>query len=143
MPELCRATPGDLAAIMELERTCFDAARRASRASLRRSLRSPRQSVWVLDDGELVGALVLWHFPKTLRIYGIAIRPDRQGSGLGARLMDHARSLASGRIVLEADAADARLLRWYEAQGFERIREIPGFYLDGRAAWRLEWRPSK
>lgn len=137
MPEPRRADLADLDELLELEAAAFDAPRRASRASLRRSLTSARQSVWVIGS-PVVASLVLWHFPRCLRVYGVAVHPDAQGQGLGARLMAHATALSPGRIVLEADARDARLLAWYHGQGFRQVRLIDGFYLDGRAAWRLE-----
>lgn len=142
MPEVRRAVQADLDAIARLERAAFQPWRRSSRDSLRRSMHSPRQSVWVWDDGTVAGSLVLWHHDRTLRVYGVAVDPARQGHGIGASLMRHAEQLArdSGkqRVVLEADAEDTRLLAWYEGQGYRRDHRIDDFYGPGRPAWRLE-----
>lgn len=142
MPELRRAVQADLDAIARIEKEAFQPWRRSSRDSLRRSLQSPHQSVWVFDDGAIGGAIVLWHHERTVRVYGIAVDPARQGQGIGRRLMDHAEGLAretgKERVVLEADADDERLLAWYEGNGYRRDHRLDDFYAPGHAAWRLE-----
>lgn len=141
MRDIRRAGPDDLQALMDLEEACYDPERRQSRASIRRSLHSPMQSVWVIeDDAGIAADLILWHHKRRLRVYGVAVRPDLQGKGLGRALVLHAETLAPGHIVLEADARDERLVRWYEAQGYEKKRLKADFYGPGRHAWRLERR---
>lgn len=140
-----RARPGDLAAVRAVEEAAFQPHRRASPASLRRSLHSPMQSVWVaVREKKVLGILVLWHFPKALRVYDVAVRPDTQGLGIGHALMAKAHALArrSGaeRIILEAQD-ESRLLRWYESQGYRRVRKREGFYAPGKHAWRMERGP--
>lgn len=141
MPDVRRATPADLAGIRALEAIAFDPARRASRASLARSLDSTSQEVWVIDQDGIVGSLVLWLHPKTVRVYGIAVRPDLQGHGLGRALMRtaerEARRRGAGQVVLEADALDTRLVEWYEDQGYRRVAQRPDFYAPGRPAVRM------
>jgi ribosomal protein S18 acetylase RimI-like enzyme len=139
VPELRRATLEDLPALVELEHLCFDEPRRSSPASLRRSLQSALQTVWVAEDEfGLRVALILWHHPNSLRIYGVAVRPDLQGHGLGQEALRHAESMAQGRIMLEADDQDSRLLTWYERQGFQKQKFLADFYGPGRSAWRLQ-----
>jgi len=133
-----RAGPADLDALVALEAACFDPPRRASRRSLARSLRSPRQEVWVVRDGGVVAALVVWRHRRLLRIYSLAVLPDRQGSGLGRALVAHAEAMAPGRVVLEADVLDGRLVAWYSALGYRVVAERPDFYGPGRPAVRME-----
>ena len=141
MPAIRRATPDDMPALLALEEACYDPARRESPATIRRSLHSPHQSVWVIEDSRgLAADLYLWHHKKTVRVYGVAVRPDVQGKGFGRALVLHAETLSPGRIVLEADAADERLLYWYEAQGYVKQDLMPDYYAPGRHAWRLEKR---
>ncbi|MES2154120.1 MAG: N-acetyltransferase [bacterium] len=141
---LRRATLADLDAIAALEEVCFQDYRRASRGSLRRSLASPKQSVWVVDaygGSGLAALLVLWHFPHRVRIYDIATHPDARGQGLGAVLMAHAESEARGAgcqwLSLEAEQADPRLVGWYEGQGFTTVARLRDFYHDGCHALRM------
>lgn len=142
-----RAQPSDLAAILQLEVASFQDYRRASPASLRRSITSGHQSFWVIDapeppkTGPLAALLVLWHFPKTWRVYDIATHPDARGHGFGRELMQHAESLArkAGATVmsLEAEEQDKRLVAWYESQGYDVVDRLPHFYHNGCSAVRM------
>lgn len=145
-----RATRHDLPAIQALEAECFQDYRQASAASLRRSLASPRQSVWVVDaegtsgttrPGRLWALLVLWHHPKRLRIYDIATHPDARGRGLGGALMAHAEAQArkdkADLLTLEAEELDPRLVTWYEQQGFRTVARLTDYYHEGCSALRM------
>ena len=46
------------------------------------------------EDGEILGALVLIEKEEGLLFDNIAVRPSRQGEGIGRRLMEHAESEA-------------------------------------------------
>lgn len=102
------------------------------------------QTVWVQDDaaGRISVAMILWSHPQTIRIYGVHVRPDHQGRGLGRALVLRAEELAiatgRARVVLEADADDVRLLDWYGRQGYRCMGLREDFYAPGRHAWRLE-----
>lgn len=142
-----RARRTDLPAIRALEAACFQPYRQASVASLRRSLSSRRQSVWVLDGkggrkpGRLDGLLVLWHHRHRLRVYDVAVHPERQGTGLGRALLAHTEALARKHgcawVSLEADPKEPGLLAWYERQGYASVARLPAYYKDGRAAVRM------
>ncbi len=138
-----RGRPSDLAGLLALEEACFQPWRRASPRSLLRSLRSPRQSVWVVDGGGdgLAALLVLWHHKRRIRVYDVATRPDLQGQGIGLALMAHTERLArkggARDVSLEADAKDAPLIRWYRHQGYAVVDRMPHFYVGGRPAVRM------
>ena len=60
--------------------------------------RVSEDAVWVLQDGPaIVGILVLLSAPKYLLLDNIAIAPERQGRGLGRRLLAFAESEALRR----------------------------------------------
>lgn len=136
------ATVEDLPMLENLEALAYQPYRRSSRASLLRSLRSQRQTVWIGRTTKPVASMVLWHFRHTLRIYAITVHPDAQGQGLGTKMLQFAKAHApkGGRLVLEADAQDPGLLSWYEHRGFEQVAFKPDFYGKGNHAWRLELR---
>lgn len=145
-PKPRRANLHDLAAIEKLEVACFQDYRRASEASLRRSLASPTQSVWVVDGkgppgAHLVGLLVLWHFRHRVRVYDIATDPDARGQGIGAMLLAHAESLARSSgcpwMTLEAEEADQRLVAWYQKHGYTVVDHLVDFYHGGCHAVRM------
>ncbi len=135
----------DLAALLQLEQRCFEQERRASRRSLRQSIRSATQRVRVLDsDGRLAAAAVHFIYPRSLRIYSIATAPEYRGQGLGRILVEDATRIATGlgktQIILEAAADDQRLLSWYDALGLRRIAILPDYYAAGQAAVRMRRR---
>jgi GNAT superfamily N-acetyltransferase len=67
--------------------------------------------------------------------YDRAVAPERQGEGLGARLLaradETARALGLPELRLGTNQAFAANLRFYAAQGFEVMEEKP--YLNGVA----------
>jgi ribosomal protein S18 acetylase RimI-like enzyme len=139
-----RAKPSDLPAIQELELACFEEYRQASAASLKRSLSSPHQSVWVIDAPDrksLWSLLVLWHFPHRLRVYDVCTHPDARGHGHGRDLMHHAEALARKAgcdwMTLEAEEQDPRLVGWYESQGYQVVDRLKDFYHKGCGAVRM------
>ncbi|SEO94084.1 N-acetyltransferase [Paenibacillus sp. OV219] len=84
------------------------------------------------DDGEIVGAYVLLDTrPKTVEIMNIAVREDKQGKGLGKRLIVHAiiYSKERGYKQLEIGTGNSSLgqLGLYQKCGF-RIVSIESDY---------------
>ncbi|MEK6975011.1 MAG: N-acetyltransferase [Candidatus Thermoplasmatota archaeon] len=138
-----RATLADFEAVRTLEQAAFQPYRQASLRSLRRSLTSKRQSVWVIDgDDGLDALLVLWHHPHRLRVYDVASHPDRHGQGLGYRMMQHTEALARTEgcdwVSLEADPKEPGLVPWYKRQGYSIVgRPLPHYYHNGNAAVRM------
>ena len=59
------------------------------------AMRTAAGQVWVLDQsGEIAGILVLQDGPDCFLLDNIAVRPDRQGSGVGRQLLDFAEAQA-------------------------------------------------
>lgn len=143
------AASSDEQGLSELEGSCFDEDRRASRQSLRRSLNSARQVVRVIDlpptndrpPSALLGAAIFWLYPRSLRIYSVAVRPESRGGGWGRLLVADAFRLARAqglaRITLEADQGNKVLIRWYESQGFRVTGQLSSYYAPGRHAVRM------
>ncbi len=138
------ATERDFDDLWRLECASFDQARRGSRRSLRRSLRSRRQRVRLarLAAGEpAVAAATLMLHPHTVRIYSVAVAPELQGRGLGQALVQDAALLAAAararRVSLEVDALDTALVAWYERQGFAVVQRLDDYYGSGRPALRM------
>lgn len=136
------ALPKDLPALLALEQSLFSEERQESRAGLRRSLHSAHQEVWVIREGAgLLGSMTLRLYPKSLRIYSLAVARHQQGRGLGDVLMkkaaSRARSLGKISLRLEADAANERLMHWYQGLGFQLESVLPDYYGPGTSAWRM------
>ena len=146
-PLIATATERDFTDLWCLECACFEEARRSSRRSLRRSLRSGHQIVRLARleaAGAVVAYAVLMRHPRTLRIYSVAVAPDRQGQGLGKALVQDAIELAAGarcdQVSLEVDALDRALVSWYERQDFALTQQLDDYYGPGRPALRMRRR---
>jgi GNAT superfamily N-acetyltransferase len=100
------------------------------------------------SDGEIMGHLQLTGTddPRQVEIKNMAVREDRQGQGVGRRLIQAAVDLvaaeAATTILVATAAADIGNLRFYQRQGF-RMRSVerdaftpatgypPGLLIDG------------
>jgi GNAT superfamily N-acetyltransferase len=84
--------------------------------------------VWVLDDeGALAGVLVLEDGPDCFLLNNIAVRPDRQGLGLGRMLLDFTEAEAVRRgwkaVTLYTNALMVKNIAIYAGRGYvERER---------------------
>lgn len=84
-------------------------------------------------DGELVGLVEMIPQADHLLIENIAVRPGRQGSGLGSRLLDHAEAtafaLGLGEVRLYTNALFTSNIDFYARRGYEDYKRgsvVPG-----------------
>jgi len=136
------ATLKDLPAIEQIEEICFHDALRSSPRALRHSFKSPIQSVWVAVAGrEMAGAMVLYHHPRSIRIFSIAVLPAFRGGGAGRQMMEKALKLAKkadcAAVTLEAEHSSRTLINWYEKFGFEVRKTLRDYHSLGRHAVRM------
>lgn len=137
------ATLEDLPAIEAIEKSCFHADLRVSPRALRYSFKSPIQSVWAAVSGrnKTIGAMVLYHHPRSIRIFSIAVLPAFRGSGAGRQMME--KALAAARlagcaaVTLEAERSKRKLISWYEKFGFEIRQTLRDYHSSGRHAVRM------
>ena len=98
--------------------------------------------VSVVDDGEeIVGVLVLIEGKGSLLLDNIAVRPSRQGEGIGGRLMEHAeaegRRLGYGYLDLYTHQRMTENIALYARHGYEEVerrieRGYPRVYMRKR-----------
>lgn len=136
------ACTADLPALHALEVALFAQERQESLAGLKRSIESSHQEVWVIrEGGVLISSMTLRLYPKSLRVYSLAVARQHQGRGLGEAMMKkadaRARALGKSALRLEADANNSRLIQWYLGQGFQFLSILPDYYGPGTAAQRL------
>ena len=99
----------------------------SSPSELATYLQAGRVLVAVTEPGEVIGHLQLvpTGHPGHVEIKNMAVREDRQGTGIGRRLVRAAIDLAaaeSATVVLVATAAaDVGNLRFYQRQGFRLL----------------------
>jgi ribosomal-protein-alanine N-acetyltransferase len=141
---LRRARPGDLDALLELERSAFDTDH-LSRRQYRRHIDSPSAAVLVAAnaDGLLGKAVVFFNAQHDIaRLYSIAVSAKARGQGLGAVLLlvaeKEARRRGCARMRLEVSTKNTAAMHLYERHGYQRIGARPGYYENGDDAWRYE-----
>ncbi len=132
----------DLSALIDLENKCFDADKRQSQTSIKRSIKSEFQDIFVLEElSHIIGSMTLYRYKKSIRLYSIAVSPEFQGQGLGklmmAFLMDFSRQQAFEDITLEVEIKEAKLVMFYEKLGFVVESELSDYYGKGRNAFAM------
>ncbi|AQQ70054.1 carbamoyl phosphate synthase-like protein [Limihaloglobus sulfuriphilus] len=140
------AIQDDLEFIEELENSCFPASRRSTRRSLKQSIESESQVVWIIQDSSLrfcpVGSASVICYKHSLRIYSIAVAAQHRGRGIGEFLLnyivDFAASMGFEKITLEADSASQNLVDWYRKFSFEIKALLNDYYGPGEHAYRME-----
>jgi GNAT superfamily N-acetyltransferase len=106
---------------------------RTDRAAVEELIARPRSTLLLaLADDELVGCCHLEGRDADTEYLGLyAVRPDRQGGGIGSRVMAEAvhRSVAWGarRLRLTVIAQRADLIAWYLRLGFTPTGETEPF----------------
>ncbi|MEW7980579.1 MAG: GNAT family N-acetyltransferase/peptidase C39 family protein [Candidatus Sedimenticola endophacoides] len=138
------ARPGDLDALLELERHCFDSDR-ISRRQFRYLLTKAKATVLVIErGGRLLGDLVLLfsHATSVARLYSIAVHGEARGRGLGRQLMKAAEGAAWAHhrayLRLEVRKDNQAAVALYQSLGYRRLGELSNYYEDHMDAWRLE-----
>lgn len=133
------ATPADGEAVTAIETTCFGAAA-WSRSLVDGEIAGDRHVVLVTDD--LVGYGAISLAGETADLDRIAVLPDSRGLGLAggllADLVDRARDLGAGRMLLEVAADNVAAIGLYEAHGFDTISTRRGYYPGGVDALVME-----
>jgi ribosomal-protein-alanine N-acetyltransferase len=102
-------------------------------------LAQPTRRYWVaVESGQVLGYAGLFLNPPDADIQTIAVRADRQGTGVAralmAALLDAADAAGVTHTLLEVRADNGAALRLYERYGFQRISERPRYYGDGTDA---------
>ncbi len=132
-----KSASSDLDFLEELEQKCFPPFQQNNRRAIRYSLSSPFQNVIIVETtgnkiNKPVASATLFLYPKTLRLFSIAVLPEYQGSGIGKQILDYILNLANAgkfeRISLEAHKTDEKLIRFYKNAGFSITEELPDYY---------------
>jgi [ribosomal protein S18]-alanine N-acetyltransferase len=129
-------TADDLPAVMVLEEELF-APDTWTRAMYREELaqRDTRHYLVAEDDAEgeraIVGYGGLIAYDDEAHVSTIGVARDRQGEGIGARLLDALLAEADRRspvVLLEVRADNERAIELYRRRGFTEIGRRPRYY---------------
>lgn len=92
-----------------------------SREELRHEIRDGVE-FWGFDDsGQLQGVMGIQPVQDVTLIRHAYVRAKRQNAGIGAQLLAHLRSRASGRVLIGTWAAASWAIRFYEKHGFRIV----------------------
>jgi GNAT superfamily N-acetyltransferase len=96
----------------------------------------PHRDVWVADEGGTVVALLVLEPGWVDHLY---VEPSRTGEGIGARLLDHAKSEQPGGLDLWAFRSNTGARRFYERHGFTAVAFTEGDNEEGEPDVRYHW----
>jgi ribosomal-protein-alanine N-acetyltransferase len=123
----------DVDGVMDLERDLFGD-ESWTIAMFWSELAEPESRFYVVaqEGDEIIGYAGLCAYPEESFVQTIAVRRDRQGDGIGARmlsaLIDEARRRDEPMVGLEVRADNEVAQRLYARFGFERIGLRKGYY---------------
>ncbi len=100
--------------------------------------RTGSQSLVVLGDGRILGALVV--NPDTGYLDQLVVATECQGRGIAEVLMAEARRLSPAGLDLHVNQDNARAVRFYEKQGFAITGEDKN-PRSGAPVYTMSWRP--
>ncbi len=130
------ATPGDLDAVLEIERHSFHSA--WTRESFERELVTHHARIDVLRD-ERRSVLAFHNYwlvasSAELHVLSIATHPDFRRRGLAGRLLAHAmeaaRTIGATLATLEVRKGNAPAIALYERLGFRTVHVRARYYQD-------------
>lgn len=138
------ATLSDLPFLELLENEAFPPFQRSKQKNIVHAIQSHFQDIILVEDQENdpLGAIIMFKYSHTLRLYSLAILPKCQYQGMGTLLLDHTLALAKRqhytRIILEARVSDPKLSEWYIKKGFRIINTLENYYCPGEHAYKME-----
>jgi ribosomal protein S18 acetylase RimI-like enzyme len=144
--------PDDIAILEKTEKICFPAFQQSTRRTLRLSLNSSFQEVWIAEQRkgkqkEAIGILVLHLHARSIRVFSIAVLPDFRDKGIDRKLLQHACNLglAKGceKITPEASEKNTKLTEWYKAFGFVKTDSLSNYYAEGEHAVKMVFTLSR
>lgn len=97
----------------------------------------------LIKDKKLIGDIVIFYRRNTLtaRIYSLIIDPNQRNLGIGSTLLKISENTALQRgrnmMILEVREDNHAAMKFYQRLGYQMVKQIPKYYEDGAAAWRL------
>ena len=136
--------------LVKLEEESFPAFQQSTKQSIKHGIQSDFQEILIVETKDKnrapIGALVLFKYSKSLRIYSIAILPEYQNLGYGDYLLKHVFEFANRqnyeKILIEVSTRDTKLIDWYKQRGFNSFERIADYYGEGEDAVKMEFKTN-
>jgi glutathione synthase/RimK-type ligase-like ATP-grasp enzyme/ribosomal protein S18 acetylase RimI-like enzyme len=149
-----KSVQGDIVLLSRIEKEAFPDFQQSSLRSLRTSLNSQHQEVWIAEKridhkqkAQAAACIILHIHKRSIRLFSLGVLPQMQGQGIGNKLITHALSQAIARncerVVLEALETNTQLISWYQSIGFVVGRRLENYYAPGKNAVRMEFSISR
>jgi ribosomal protein S18 acetylase RimI-like enzyme len=95
-----------------------------TRARFKQKIEEQENSIKVAtDSGEVVGVVFITDDATNVLITRLAVIPERQGEGIGSRLLENAENFLEKRgtriSVAFAESSNEELKDWYREKGYE------------------------
>ncbi len=130
----------DLADIVELEKTGFDAGEQWSESAWAEEITSPDRYVLTRQDlaARIIGVATFSCVDDMADLHRVVVRPEARGRGIGASLVragiDWASAIGARRMLLEVSQENQPAVALYRRLGFEPISTRRDYYAPGRHA---------
>ncbi|MDY0214209.1 MAG: GNAT family N-acetyltransferase [Bacilli bacterium] len=143
MVEIRLATLDDIPFLMALEEASFNEHDRFSKESIKRSIKSPTQFVYIIMKGtKSVGSATLHLHKNVWRLYSFAVLPAYRKHHMGAILLGEIIKRAEEKylqkITLEVNSENTSAIRFYERFGFKFVRLLEDYYGPGTTGHKME-----
>jgi ribosomal-protein-alanine N-acetyltransferase len=129
-----RAGPGDLDAVVGIERACFAAPWPRSVMAEEIDGRGCSRVEVAEEPQAVTGFMIYWVISPEAHLINLAVAPAAQGRGVGRalleRLLEVARAEGVEQVYLEVRASNLVAQRLYDGLGFEQIDVRRGYYAD-------------
>jgi glutathione synthase/RimK-type ligase-like ATP-grasp enzyme/ribosomal protein S18 acetylase RimI-like enzyme len=145
--QIREATVKDVSFLEQLEKKCFSENRQSSCKSIKNSIFSPSQLVFIAEifqdtrDQIPAGSATVFLYRHSIRIYSIAVDKEFRSLGVGKALINsitrYAKSCNYEKIVLEVDAGNVDLINWYLNQNFHIEKLLDNYYGNGENAYKM------
>jgi len=135
--------PDDLPTLHAIDQACFPPGISYTRWELAGFIGRHNSLTWVAEAaGAIAGFLVAHREPRDiLHIVTIDVLEKWRRQRVGSQLMEAAERWARRRhlrlISLETAEHNYPAHAFYVARGYQKVREIKGYYADGATAWVL------
>lgn len=148
---LRRFTPGDLEAVININRVCLPE-NYAAYFFIDTFNSLPETFIVAEYQGQVVGYIMCrlehgfsdlkkFRFAKKGHIISVAVMPEYRTQGMGYTLVEQALSalstLHADECCLEVRVSNTAAINLYKKMGFEIIRSIPRYYFDGSDAYLM------
>lgn len=133
----------DLDSLVKLEEAAYEKDRFTHDQILYLLTKSRSTTLIVENNSSAVGGayILLSRLHHGARLYNIAIDPAYQGQGIGYDLLKECELEAARhgckKMTLEVRTDNEGAIKFYKKMGYNILRQIPDYYLDGTAALKM------